>query len=218
MNPGLANVLVGIGVDLDPSVFLLGAEQCGSQRQTLVKQVPLGTDLVVGGFFRLHVAAQQVAVTVWRAAQRVAFGTFAKHGARWRGGGGIGHVDAAVFGRLPHQAQLAGDELADIFAFGGGGASGVVGLVVGVKVVVAQAHVDQPLRGKLQGVEHVDCTGLAVGGGASIVARDGTAPRIIRVRVAQRGAVVATGGADHAWGAVAVGRPAWHGVGVDGVA
>ncbi|MNE39110.1 hypothetical protein D3C80_1330410 [compost metagenome] len=185
MYAGFADVFVGGGVHLDAGVFLLGAEQRSGQRQALVEQVPLGADFVVGGFLWLHVAGQQVAVTVRGATQRVAFCTFAEHRAWWRCRSGVGNVDTAVFGRFPHQAQLAGHELADILAFGGGGASGVVGLVVGVEVVVAQAHVDQPLGGKLQSVENVDRPGLAVGGGAGVVARDGTVPRVIRVRVAQ---------------------------------
>lgn len=37
-------------------------------------------------------------------------------------------------------------------------------------MVVTQAHVQQPLRAQLEGVEHVERAGLAVGGGAGVVA------------------------------------------------
>ncbi|MNF54125.1 hypothetical protein D3C84_355440 [compost metagenome] len=82
-------------------------------------------------------------------------------------------------------------------------------------MVVTQAHVHQPLRRQLQGVEHIDGTGVGIGVDASVVARDGAAPRIARRRVRQRGAVVPARCADHCRCAVGVGCAAWHGIGVD---
>ena len=147
---------------MNAGVVFLGAEDIGGQRQAIVQQIPLGTDFVVLGGFRLHVAAQQVAVAIRGAAQRVAFLTFAQRVARWRGGGGVGRIDAAVFSRFVDHAELTGDELADVIALGRGGAGGVVGLVVGVEMVVTQAHVHQPLLGQLQGVEHVQRVGVGL--------------------------------------------------------
>jgi len=85
-------------------------------------------------------------------------------------------------------------------------------------VVVAQAHVHQPLLGQLQRVEHVQRVGVGLGVGAGVVARDRTVPRIVRVRVRQRGAVVIARGANHRRCAVAAGRHIGRtrrGVGVD---
>ncbi len=85
-------------------------------------------------------------------------------------------------------------------------------------MVVAQAHVHQPLFGQRQCVEHVERIGFTRGVGAGVVAGDRTVPWIVRVRVRQRGAVVAAGCADDC--RVARGGDwsgPWRGVGVDGI-
>ncbi|MCY1400023.1 hypothetical protein D9M71_150960 [compost metagenome] len=223
LNAGFAGVFIAGGIDLNACVVFLGAEDIGSQRQAIVQQVPLGTDFVVLGGFRLHVAVEQVAVTVRSAAQWVDFSAFAQAITRWRRGGGVGGVDAAVFRRLVNDAELTGDEFAGVLAFDGvaighdSRTRSRTGAVLGVEMVITQAHVQQPLRRQLQGVEHVDGTGVGIGVDAGVVARDGAAPRIAWRRVRKRGAVVAAWCADHSWCAVGVGCAAWHGIGIDAV-
>ncbi|MNO84197.1 hypothetical protein D3C76_755300 [compost metagenome] len=218
LHAGLAGVFVRGGIDLHTGVVFLGAEDIRGQGQTIVQQIPLGTDFVVLGGFRLHVAFQQVAVAIRRATQRVALRTFTQGVARWRGRRRVGRIDAAVFGGFVHHTELTGNEFAGVIALGRGHAGTVEGLVVGVEMVVAQAHVHQPLLGQRQGVEHVKRVGFTRGVGAGVVAADRTVPWIVRVRVRQRGAVVATWCADDCRVASGggCGCPR-RGVGVDGV-
>ncbi|MNJ33376.1 hypothetical protein D3C77_280610 [compost metagenome] len=182
VHAAFADVLVSVAADQYPGVFLLGAENRGGQGQALVQQVPLGADFVVGGFFRFQFAAGR------GRQQRVAVAAFTQRSASGGRRGGIGNVDAAVFRRLPRQAQLAGDELAGVFGLEAGGATGDFGLGLGVEMVVAQAHGQQPGRIQFQGVGQVDGAGVAGGVGTRVGAADATTPCLIRVGVGERGA------------------------------
>ena len=175
-------VLVGECIHQDAGVFLLGAEHGCGQGQAVVEQVPFGAQFVVDGFFWLQVAGGSTG------RQRVAVGTFAYQATGWRGRCGVRGVDAAVLHRLPDKAGLPVKELTVVLDLAAGfyrRARHCVGVGFGVKGVVAQAHVQQPFRIELDGIEHVRGAAGGFGVGAVVVAGDAAVPGIVGVWVAQ---------------------------------
>ncbi|MNZ41832.1 hypothetical protein D3C78_593920 [compost metagenome] len=179
VDAALACVLVGVGIDQYSGIFLLGAKHRGSQVQALVKQVPFGADFVVGGFLGFQLTGGG------SGQQRVAVAAFTQRGASRCGRGGIRNVNAAVFRRLPGQAQLAGNEFAGVFGLEAGRTACHFGFGFGIEMVVAQAHGQQPGRIQLEGVGQVDSTGVASGIGTCIGTAHVTTPGFVRVWVGE---------------------------------
>ena len=179
----LAGILGGAVVDDDARIVHHRMERGGGQVQPVVQQVPLHAQFEVGGVLRLQVLDRRAD----------AVGAVATVHARRRGRGAVAQVDAAIGARLEHHAGLVVDEVGPVAQHhrrGGGRRGDLLGFVV----VMAQAQVEQPLRGQFQRVEeiHRRGPGLLADVQRRVAARDRVhrEPGIVRVGVGERCAVV----------------------------
>src|SRR5690606_30809131 len=186
------------GLDRDAGVVLLRAEQRGRQQHAPVEQLPLRAELERARALRvqIRVALGEVLRAV---AERVAGRVRRRAGRK---------IDAAVRSGLVDDPDLMVPE---------------VGVVLDLRrrvdrpreladliVVVAQAEVQLPALRELDRIERIERGRVRLREGRAAGRLDRPGPRIVRIRVRERRAVVARGGTDGAGRAARIGEIGVH--------